>query len=49
MPRPCRTGCSGLTVVDAIADRWGSEQDAYGTTAWFALELARGDETARTG
>jgi anti-sigma regulatory factor (Ser/Thr protein kinase) len=46
---PLRVFGRGLTLVDAIADRWGSEQDAYGTTAWFALELDPGDEPARTG
>ena len=28
-------------LVDALADRWGSEVDATGTTAWFVLELGR--------
>ena len=46
---PLRVFGRGLTLVDAIADRWGSEQDAYGTTAWFALELDRADQPARTG
>ncbi len=46
---PLRVYGRGLTLVDAIADRWGSEQDAHGTTAWFALELDRGAEPARTG
>ena len=46
---PLRVYGRGLTLVDAIADRWGSEQDAHGTTAWFALELDRGDESVRTG
>jgi hypothetical protein len=27
-------------LVDALADRWASEHDATGTTAWFALDLA---------
>ncbi len=46
---PLRVFGRGLTLVDALADRWGSEQDAHGTTAWFALELARGGGGARTG
>ena len=29
----------GLMLVAAIADRWGSERDAVGTTAWFAHDL----------
>lgn len=36
---PLRVCGRGLMLVDAMADRWGSEQDATGTTAWFALEL----------
>jgi anti-sigma regulatory factor (Ser/Thr protein kinase) len=46
---PLRVFGRGLTLVDAIADRWGSEQDAYGTTAWFALELDRAGQPARAG
>jgi anti-sigma regulatory factor (Ser/Thr protein kinase) len=46
---PLRVFGRGLTLVDAIADRWGSEQDSYGTTAWFAMELDRDGEPARTG
>ena len=30
----------GLMLVEALADRWGSERDARGTTAWFAHDLA---------
>ena len=29
----------GLTLIDAIADRWGSDRDGSGTIAWFVLEL----------
>ncbi|GAB3760331.1 hypothetical protein GCM10027600_00150 [Nocardioides ginsengisegetis] len=39
---PLRVFGRGLMLVDALADRWGSEQDATGTTAWFALELGSG-------
>ncbi|MCW2794086.1 MAG: ATP-binding region ATPase domain protein [Nocardioides sp.] len=47
---PMRVFGRGLTLVDALADRWGSEQDASGTTAWFVLELDRPEETtARYG
>ncbi|MCL8025033.1 ATP-binding protein [Nocardioides bruguierae] len=30
----------GLMLVEAIADRWGSERDAAGTTVWFSLDAA---------
>ncbi len=40
----------GLTLIDAIADRWGSDRDASGTIAWFVLELANGSRSpAQTG
>ena len=29
----------GLTLVDALADRWGTEHHGAGTTAWFVLEI----------
>ncbi len=35
----------GLQLVEALADRWGSERDALGTSVWFALEL---DEQAQS-
>lgn len=41
---PMRVFGRGLTLVDALADRWGSEQDASGTTAWFVFELDKPDE-----
>lgn len=44
---PLRVFGRGLTLVDALADRWGSEQDASGTTAWFVFELDRLDELER--
>lgn len=47
-PDPLPVFGRGLTLVDAVADRWGSEQDASGTLAWFVLELDRA-EPARTG
>ncbi|MBC2961251.1 ATP-binding protein [Nocardioides deserti] len=37
---PLRVYGRGLQLVDALADRWGSERDAIGTTVWFALERA---------
>lgn len=37
---PLRVYGRGLQLVDALADRWGSERDAVGTTVWFALERA---------
>ena len=36
---PMRVFGRGLQLVDALADRWGSEQDADGTTSWFALDV----------
>jgi anti-sigma regulatory factor (Ser/Thr protein kinase) len=38
-PDPLRVHGRGLQLVDALADRWGSESDARGTSVWFALEL----------
>jgi anti-sigma regulatory factor (Ser/Thr protein kinase) len=35
---PLRVYGRGLMLVDALADRWGSERDVTGTTVWFALE-----------
>ncbi len=47
---PLRVFGRGLTLVDALADRWGSERDASGTTAWFALELDNPQaSSSRTG
>ena len=45
-----RVSGRGLMLVEALADRWGSEVDASGTTAWFVLELDAGStSSARTG
>jgi anti-sigma regulatory factor (Ser/Thr protein kinase) len=38
-PDPLRVHGRGLLLVEALADRWGSERDAIGTTVWFALEV----------
>ena len=38
-PDPLRVHGRGLQLVEALADRWGSERDAVGTTVWFSLEL----------
>jgi anti-sigma regulatory factor (Ser/Thr protein kinase) len=47
---PLRVFGRGLTLVDALADRWGSERDSSGTTAWFALELDQPQaSSSRTG
>ncbi len=47
---PLSVSGRGLMLVDALADRWGSEADASGTTAWFALELGSvAGHPARTG
>jgi len=35
---PLRVYGRGLQLVEALADRWGSERDAVGTTVWFVLE-----------
>jgi anti-sigma regulatory factor (Ser/Thr protein kinase) len=37
---PLQVAGRGLMLVDALADRWASEHDVTGTTAWFALDLA---------
>lgn len=37
---PLRVFGRGLQLVDALADRWGSEHDDGGTTSWFALGVA---------
>nr|WP_246416161.1 ATP-binding protein [Nocardioides luti] len=39
----------GLTLVDAMADRWGSVRDASGTTAWFVLSVADVASSSQTG
>jgi anti-sigma regulatory factor (Ser/Thr protein kinase) len=36
---PLRVHGRGLQLVEALADRWGSEHDAVGTSVWFALEI----------
>jgi anti-sigma regulatory factor (Ser/Thr protein kinase) len=36
---PLRVFGRGLQLVDALADRWGSEHDDDGTTSWFSLEV----------
>jgi anti-sigma regulatory factor (Ser/Thr protein kinase) len=38
-PDPLRVHGRGLQLVEALADRWGSERDAIGTSVWFSLEL----------
>ena len=42
---PLQVAGRGLMLVDALADRWASEHDATGTTAWFALDLADASST----
>jgi len=47
---PLQVAGRGLMLVDALADRWASEHDATGTTAWFALDLAgTSASSAQTG
>lgn len=36
---PLRVHGRGLQLVEALANRWGSEHDTAGTTVWFALDL----------
>jgi anti-sigma regulatory factor (Ser/Thr protein kinase) len=38
-PDPLRVHGRGLQLVEALADRWGSERDVIGTSVWFSLEL----------
>lgn len=38
---PLRVYGRGLQLVDALADRWGSERDAVGSTVWFVLEAGQ--------
>lgn len=46
---PLRVDGRGLQLVAALADRWGSERDAIGTSVWFALDLGdRNDEDMAT-
>ena len=40
---PLQVHGRGLQVVDALAERWGSELDAEGTTVWFVLTAAAAD------
>lgn len=35
---PLQTHGRGLLLVDALANRWGSELDSAGTAVWFVLE-----------
>ena len=35
---PLRVHGRGLQLVDALANRWGSELDNVGTTVWFVME-----------
>ena len=43
---PLRVHGRGLLIVDALSSRWGSTQDASGTTVWFALPAAASSSTA---
>jgi anti-sigma regulatory factor (Ser/Thr protein kinase) len=36
---PLRVHGRGLQLVEALADRWGSERDAVGTRVWFSMEM----------
>jgi anti-sigma regulatory factor (Ser/Thr protein kinase) len=48
-PDPLRVHGRGLQLVEALADRWGSERDAIGTRVWFSLELGESREASGTG
>lgn len=48
-PDPLRVHGRGLKLVEALADRWGSERDAAGTTVWFSLELESDQGASETG
>ena len=39
----------GLQLVEALADRWGSERDAAGTTVWFVIEASSDASEEQTG
>jgi anti-sigma regulatory factor (Ser/Thr protein kinase) len=39
---PLRVHGRGLLLVEALADRWGTERDGGGRTVWFSLDLAHG-------
>ncbi len=41
-PNPLRVHGRGLQLVEALADRWGSESDTVGSTVWFSLEVGAG-------
>lgn len=49
LPQPCTapegaTTGRGLTLVDAVATRWGIDQDDDGKAVWFFLEADRPQE-----
>lgn len=46
---PLKVCGRGLQLVDALADRWGTEQDDAGTTSWFVLDVAGADRSESTG
>ena len=39
----------GLVLVDALVDRWGTERNEVGTTAWGALGAGGTEGSAQTG
>lgn len=42
LPSGTDEGGFGLLFVNSLADRWGSERGADGTTVWFELDTAGG-------
>jgi anti-sigma regulatory factor (Ser/Thr protein kinase) len=46
---PLRVYGRGLQLVEALADRWGSERDVVGSTVWFVLEADNARSSQETG
>ncbi len=44
--RPDADAGRGLMIVDALADRWGIEEDGPGKSVWFVLDLGRRSQAA---
>ena len=46
---PTKVFGRGLLLVDALAQRWGTERDDQGSTSWFALTVQDDRSDERTG
>lgn len=44
---PTATGGRGLRIVDALADRWGTERTGSGKVVWFEIDLDNPPTRAR--